>query len=107
MDAHQVRNNKTSLMFTLSVAFLFFAASSFELLDVIVLKAFDKIIGADIFIFSALGMLDEQPIADYLTSQMNADEKLVSNYAFTSISFAAALTLGSNDGNLNYVMGAS
>ena len=107
MDAHQVRNNKTSLMFTLSVAFLFFAASSFELLDVIVLKAFDKIIGADIFIFSALGMLDEKPIADYLTSQMNTDEKLVSNYAFTSISYAAALTLGSNDGNINFLMGAS
>ena len=29
MDAHQIRNIKTSIMMTLSVAFLFFAASSF------------------------------------------------------------------------------
>ena len=29
MNSHRVRNHKTSIMFTLSVAFLFFAASSF------------------------------------------------------------------------------
>ena len=59
MEAHEVRNNKTSLMFTLSVAFLFFSASSFDLLNTIVLKGFDKAIGADIFIFTPKGLLDE------------------------------------------------
>ena len=50
MNAHQVRNNKTSIMFTLSVAFLFFASSSFELINTLVLKGFDKIIGADLYV---------------------------------------------------------
>lgn len=50
MAAHEVRNNKTSIMFTLSVAFLFFAASSFEMLNVITLKGFDRAIGTDLYV---------------------------------------------------------
>ena len=36
MDTHQIRNNKTSIMMTLSMAFLFFSASSFELINTLI-----------------------------------------------------------------------
>ena len=40
MRAHQVRNNKTSLIFTLAVAFLLFASSYFLLVSTLIDKAF-------------------------------------------------------------------
>ena len=70
MDSHQVRNNKTSIMFTLSVSFLFFSASSFELINTLVMKGFDKAIGADIYIFAAVTkLLAEGPLTKYLNEQ--------------------------------------
>ena len=48
MQGHQVRNNKTSIIFTLAVAFLLFSASYFSLLSTVIDKAFSKLIGADI-----------------------------------------------------------
>ena len=56
-------------MFTLATAFLFFSASSFELINTLVLKGFDKSIGADIFVYAARGMLAEGPLTSYLSSQ--------------------------------------
>ena len=54
-------------MFTLSVAFLFFSASSFELINTLVLKGFDKAIGADIYVFAAVTqLLAEGPLTAYL-----------------------------------------
>lgn len=36
MDAHSKRNNKTSIIFSMSIAFLIFSASSFELLSTVI-----------------------------------------------------------------------
>ena len=101
MAAHQVRNNKTSIMFTLSVAFLFFSASSFEMINTLVLKGFDKIIGADIYVFAAVTlMLNEGELSNYLQEQKDADEHLIVDYAYSSMDWESSIELGS--GYLGY-----
>ena len=93
-------------MFTLSVAFLFFSASSFELINTLVLKGFDKAIGADIYVFAAVTkLLAEGPLTAYLNEQMS--DNLVDDFAFTSLDLMDALLLGGKDGHRNYLMGAS
>ena len=84
-------------MFTLSVAFLFFSASSFELLNTLVLKGFDKIIGADIYVFAAVEMiLNEGELSTYLQSQQDSDERLVEGYAYSTVDLSYALKLASD-----------
>ena len=96
MAAHQVRNNKTSIMFTLSVAFLFFSASSFEMINTLVLKGFDKVIGADIYVFAAVTfMLNEGELSNYLKEQKDADEHLIVDYAYSSRDWETSIALGS------------
>ena len=84
MDSHQIRNNKTSIIFTLAVSFLIFAASYFSLLITIIDKAFGKVIGADIYAFGYNGMITETPVAAYLDEMIKAEGKPVVNYAFKS-----------------------
>ena len=48
MDGHRKRNSKTSIMFTLAISFLIFAASSFELLATLIEKSVLSFIGADL-----------------------------------------------------------
>ena len=79
-------------MFTLSVAFLFFSASSFELLNTLVLKGFDKVIGADIYVFAAVTkILNENELSAYLKEQKDSDEHLVDNYAFSTLDMQSTL----------------
>ena len=96
-------------MFTLSVAFLFFSASSFELINTLVLKGFDKAIGADIYVFAAVTqLLAEGPLTTYLNDQMSDESgKLVEDFAFSSLDLRSALALGGKDGQRTYLMGAS
>lgn len=49
MEAHSKRNTKTSIMFTLSIAFLIFSASSFELMATVISKLAEQRIGADMY----------------------------------------------------------
>ena len=107
MNSHRVRNHKTSIMFTLSVAFLFFAASSFQLLVTLVQKGYGKQIGSDIMVWAPLNMLDEQPLYDYLEGQKNSDDKLVQDFAFMSLPLNKALLLGSGAGFETRISGAS
>lgn len=94
MDGHRLRNNKTSIMFTLSVAFLFFSASSFQLLVTLVLKGFGKQIGSDILIWAPIGMLEEGPLRKWLDKELKNDETALDGYSFTSIPLNEALKLG-------------
>lgn len=103
MNAHQVRNNKTSIMLTLSVAFLFFSASSFELISTLVQKSFDKIIGADMFINAVFGVLDEGPLANYLTEQQTTGDRPVEDFVFVSLDMKSALELGDPAGSASYL----
>ena len=93
MDAHQIRNNKTSIMMTLSVAFLFFSASSFELINTLVQKGFDKVIGTDFYINAMFGVLDEGPLSTFLTEQQTTGDRLVDDFVFTSLDLSSTLNL--------------
>ena len=87
MEGHQVRNNKTSIIFTLAVSFLLFSSSYFKLLTSLIDKAFSKIIGADVYAFGWLDMINEIPVAEYLDGLMAEDDPSVVDYAFTSWSY--------------------
>ena len=52
MDGHQIRNQKTSIIYTLSIAFLLFACSYFILLATLIDKAISKSFGADINVYA-------------------------------------------------------
>ena len=91
MNSHRVRNHKTSIMFTLSVAFLFFSASSFKLLITLVEKGYGKQIGSDIMIWAPKTLLKEDSLREYLTNMTNSDEKLVHDFAFMSASLKESL----------------
>ena len=62
MQAHKSRNSKTSLMFTLSISFLIFSASSFSLMSTLIVKGVESIIGADLRASNPNGYLNEIPI---------------------------------------------
>ena len=68
MQAHRPRNSKTSLMFTLSISFLIFSASSFALMSTLIVKFAESYIGADLLATNPKGYLNEVPIAEFLTS---------------------------------------
>ena len=67
MEAHRPRNSKTSLMFTLSIAFLIYSASSFTLISSLVVKTSEQIIGSDIFAH-AYDYFNEVPMSEFLDS---------------------------------------
>lgn len=50
LDGHRKRNSKTSIMFTLAISFLIFAASSFSLLAGLIEGEVITIFGADLYI---------------------------------------------------------
>ena len=94
-------------MFTLSVAFLFFSASSFQLLVTLVLKGFGKQIGSDILIWAPIGMLEEGPLRKWLDKELENDETALDGYSFTSIPLDEALKLGDKAGSETMFMGPS
>ena len=82
MNGHRKRNSKTSLMFTLSIAFLIFSASSFELILDLIEKTYLQLIGADLGVVTWRGYLTEIPIANFLDTQI--ENGLVVDYCFVS-----------------------
>ena len=82
MNGHRKRNSKTSLMFTLSIAFLIFSASSFELILDLIEKSYLQFIGADLGVISMRGYLTEIPIANFLDTQIA--NGLVVDYCFVA-----------------------
>ena len=71
MEAHSKRNTKTSIMFTMAITFLVFAASSFQLITTVVEKMAEQQIGADLMADSLEdAFLNEAPIREFLNSQM-------------------------------------
>ena len=69
MDGHRKRNSKTSIMFTLAISFLIFAASSFELLSTLIEKSVLSFVGADVAAMALSGYIHEIPIANFLDDQ--------------------------------------
>ena len=54
LDGHRRRNSKTSIMFTLALSFLIFAASSFKLISQLIVSEVESRFGADIYVNSDL-----------------------------------------------------
>jgi hypothetical protein len=52
LDGHRKRNSKTSIMFTLALSFLIFAASSFTLLSGLIEGEVITLFGSDLYIDS-------------------------------------------------------
>lgn len=84
MEGHRPRNSKTSVMFTLAVSFMIFAASSFSLTANLIVQTTEAFIGADI---KAQGrnFIDEVPISKFLDDQIAAKGSPVLSYAFQTI----------------------
>jgi len=68
MDAHRNRNQKTSIMFTLTLSFLIFSASSFKMMSNLLLQTVESRIGADIMVqaTSMSALLNEGDITEFL-----------------------------------------
>ena len=66
MRGHRKRNSKTSIMFTLAISFMIFAASSFQLISALIEMSVGQFIGADMQIISFHQYIPEIPIADFL-----------------------------------------
>lgn len=99
MDGHQIRNQKTSIIYTLAIAFLLFAASYFTTLSALIEKALSKAIGSDITVYGWYTMITEGPVVTYLNSLKVEEGQPVSDYAFTGYSLQSILNLGSRDGD--------
>jgi len=68
LHAHRKRNNKTSIMFTLALSFLIFSASSFKLINNMIIDSVESLIGADLYANTLFGdsYLNEGPITEFL-----------------------------------------
>ena len=90
------RNSKTSILFTLSISFLIFSASSFNLIATLIEKTVLALLGADLYGLAVHGYMTEIPIANFLDEQMAAG--LVEDYAFVGTPLDQVFTLA-NDGH--------
>ena len=88
------RNSKTSILFTLSISFLIFSASSFNLIATLIEKTVLALLGADLYGLAVHGYMTEIPIANFLDEQMAAG--LVEDYAFVCTPLDQVFTLANN-----------
>jgi len=68
MDSHRNRNQKTSIMFTMTLSFLIFSASSFQMMANLILQTVESSVGADVFAqaSSMSALLNEGGISGFL-----------------------------------------
>lgn len=52
LEGHRNRNSKTSIMFTLAMSFLIFAASGFQVINTMISSSVSMFFGADIYVNS-------------------------------------------------------
>ena len=73
LDSHRARNNKTSLLFTLSLSFVIYSAAIFELLTGLISAEVISLFGADLYVSSPNGnsgdYLDQNGLSAFLTEQ--------------------------------------
>jgi len=53
LEGHRNRNSKTSIMFTLALSFLVFAASAFSLISTMISSEAETIFGGDLYVYSS------------------------------------------------------
>lgn len=88
LDGHRRRNSKTSIMFTLAISFLIFAASSFSLLAGLIEGEVVTIFGADLYIDSIRAskgiFLDEKNLTKFMQDQKDYDGA-IQDWAYISL----------------------
>lgn len=52
-------------------------------------------------------MINEVPLAEYLTEQQNGEEHLVESFVFTTLSLTSTQLLATKDGSVDLVLGPS
>lgn len=72
MEAHRPRNSKTSVMFTLAISYLIFSSSAFLVLQALIIKTAESLIGADIRVQNPGKYINEIPMTQFLDAQMAA-----------------------------------
>jgi len=71
MHGHSARNNKTSIMFTLSMSFMIFSSSSFNIMTSIAIMLSCQLVGSDMKVEGGSNLLNQTEIDSFLTAQMN------------------------------------
>eukprot|EP01119_Soliformovum_irregulare_P011698 TRINITY_DN2957_c0_g2_i5.p1 TRINITY_DN2957_c0_g2~~TRINITY_DN2957_c0_g2_i5.p1 ORF type:complete len:779 (-),score=230.88 TRINITY_DN2957_c0_g2_i5:26-2362(-) len=87
LAAHGRRNIKTATMFTTALAFIIFAGASFALQGHTIGETVQLATGADIVVYggltrSAMGMLNEDPMRNYLNEMLSAPNPLITGFTF-------------------------
>jgi len=85
MKAHDKRNAKTALMYTICIAFLIFAGAGFSLQTNVIENTLKLTIGSDIAIEDETYGLDEFSMRTYLSDYMAKYPDNVDQYSFTSV----------------------
>ena len=88
LDGHRKRNSKTSIMFTLAISFLIFAASSFSLLSGLIEGEVITLFGADLWIDAPLAskghFLNETTLTEFIEAQI-AYDGAIQSYGYSSV----------------------
>ena len=88
--SHKKRNAKTSMLFTISLAYLVFSGSSLLLIGNLIIGTAKTFLGADIFITSVFSEKDlpEHDLREFIIDDMNKENSGISDYAFRGQSFS-------------------
>ena len=91
LDSHRPRNNKTSLLFTLSLSFVIYSAAIFELLTGLIAAEVISLFGSDLYVSSPNGnsgdYLDQSGLQTFLAEQKSFDYT-INDWSFVSISLS-------------------
>mmetsp|Transcript_2095 Transcript_2095/g.2664 ORF Transcript_2095/g.2664 Transcript_2095/m.2664 type:complete len:236 (-) Transcript_2095:810-1517(-) len=82
--SHKKRNAKTSMLFTIALAYLVFGGSSLLLMGNMIVGFLKNFLGSDIFVSSVLSTNDlpEADLRVLLNKEMTGSRKKIENYAF-------------------------
>jgi len=89
MDAHKNRNQKTAIMFSICLSFLFFAGSTFRLIGNLIQNQLEQVVVADFHAFSIdtrsmSSFIDEAGIDEFLQQQVDLDGA-VKGWTYSSV----------------------
>jgi hypothetical protein len=82
LDFHYSRNSKTSLLFSVSLAFLIFSSAMFDQIQILSLKLFDSVIGADMAVMVLGGNGVGDDVSDLGLNSFLAEEPIVQDFAY-------------------------
>jgi len=92
-ESHSSRNAKTSILFTICLAYLIFGGSSLLLLGDMIVSFVKSTVGSDIYVSTMVGEknLPENEIRDFLFAENIKEDPLILDYSFGGRSIYAFL----------------